>query len=197
MGSAEDASTCSTVSVASRERRVGRSHSFTPLTLDPEDGLPRGIVGGAESDGLQPAHAEVVVDPREFSVDRVHCVGQVRAERVGVEESADPGGRPGPARYELSGPAQHMPAERPDIGAEDVVHVQIGPHVEEFLGGLLEGAVMGREVGGVDRARADAGNDGDLQPREPPRQVAQDPGLVGGPRSPATHDEREIAVAAV
>ena len=67
----------------------------------------------------------------------------------------------------------------------------------EFLGGLLEGAVVGREVGCVDCTRADAGDDGDLEIRESARQIAEDPDLIGSSRSPAPHDECEIAGPAV
>ena len=167
------------------------------LPLHPQNGLAGRVVGRAERYGLESAHPEVVVDSRQLAVDRVHRFREVVAERIRVEQSPDLRGGLGTPGNELTAPSEKVPAEGPDVGAEDMVDIQVRPEVVELVGGLPEGSVVGRQVCRVDRAGTHAGDDRELQVWEPARQIAEDSGLVGGPGSATPHDEREIAVAAI
>ncbi len=181
-------------------KRAGGALALRPLPhrhaavggLHPGHRLACRIARCCQRDRPKPAVLHAPGDARQDAVGRLEVALQQSPERRRVDEAAGRTQRRSAARHEPSAPPNHARAEVPRVDAENVVDVQVGPEVDEILDLLGKGLLARREVGRVDPAGGDAREDSGDDVGQLPREEPQKADLVGGARTTAAQDQREV-----
>jgi hypothetical protein len=95
------------------------------------------------------------------------------------------------ARRQPAAPAQAAPRRGPNVDVEDLVDVEVAPHLGQLLDLFRIRFLSRGNEGGVDAAGRDAGEDVGNGGWKFARQVAQHPNLIGGARAAATQHQRK------
>ena len=147
--------------------------------LDPDYVLSRRVARRADGHSLEDAAPQVVVDPRDLTLDGGHRLLEVLAERSGLQEGASRRCWHLAAGKEPERPPSDVPAQGGGIGAEDPLgrrlhHTAADPHPgavralgdegdPHLAGRGGDGLLGGVRGGGAEEERRQAGEEQQLQ----------------------------------
>ena len=162
-------------------------------SMHPCDRAPGRVTAGedgqrGEAAGLQvPGDAGDLLAPRrpEREFERL-------AEWGGVDQSPKRRAGEAPAGDQPHAPVPDIAQQRSSIGAEDLLHGQVGPEPGEILDGARQGARVCRQERGIDGAGRHPGDQRKSEIRMTPRQSAQQSHLIGGAGASTVEHDGEI-----
>jgi hypothetical protein len=117
---------------------------------------------------------------------------QQSPERRRVDEASGRGHRIRAARQQSAAPSHAARRQIPQIDPEHVVNADAGPDLGKILDLLGERLRPRGQVGGIDPAGGDTGEDSGKDFRKLAREDAEKANLIGRPGASAAQHQREV-----